>query len=60
MDEKYLQTVSVHEHLQHGDATHVDILYLLRGDVLSLCQLEDVLFSVDDAQRPILAEVQTH
>lgn len=39
----------MHEHLQYRNTTHVDIFYLLRSDVLSLGQLEDVLLSVNDA-----------
>lgn len=49
-----LQTVAVNVDLSHSTAPHVDILDLLWGDVLALCQLEDVLLPIDDLQRPIL------
>ena len=51
---RYLQAVAVDEHLQHHNAAHVHVLDLLRGDVLALGQLEDVLFPVDDPERPVL------
>lgn len=44
----YLQTVSVHVELCHGLTPDVDVLYLLRRDVLALRQLEDVLLPVND------------
>lgn len=44
----------MHKHLQHRSRTHVDVLYLFWGNVLSLGQLEDVLFSIDDSQTAIL------
>lgn len=46
----------MHKHLEDGNRTHVDVLYLLWRDVLSLAQLEDVLLSVDDAQRAVLTQ----
>lgn len=46
----------MHKHLEDGNRTHVDVLYLLWSDVLSLAQLEDVLLSVDDAQRAVLTQ----
>jgi hypothetical protein len=51
---RYLQAVAVDEHLQHHNAAHVHVLDLFRGDVLALGQLEDVLFPVDDPERPVL------
>lgn len=54
----------MHKHLEYRDTTHVDVFYLLRSDVFSLCQLEDVLFPINDAQSPILTKTsvltQTH
>lgn len=46
----------MHKHLEDGNRTHVDVLYLLWSDVLSLAQLEDVLLPVDDAQRAVLTQ----
>ena len=46
----------MHKHLQHRHAAHVNVLDLLRSNVLSLGQLEDVLLPVDDAESPILEE----
>ena len=42
--------------LSHRFAPDVDVLDLLRGDVLALCQLEDVLLPVNDLQRSVLQE----
>lgn len=50
----YLQAVSVHVELCHWFAPNVNVLDLLRGYVLALGQLEDVLLPVDDFQRPVL------
>ena len=44
----YLQTVAIQEHLLHQVALQVSVLDLLRGDVLALTQLEDVLLPVHD------------
>lgn len=52
----YLQTVSVHVELCHWLTPDVNVLNLLRGDVLALGQLEDVLLPVDDFQRAVLHE----
>lgn len=46
----------MHEHLEYRNTAHVHVLYLLRSNVLSLGQFEDVLFSVNDAQCPILTQ----
>lgn len=40
--------------LRHRFTPDVDVLDLLRGDVLALRQLEDVFFPVDDLQRAVL------
>lgn len=50
----YLQAVSVHKHLSHGVAPHVDVLDLLGRNILALGQLEDVLLPVHDLQGAIL------
>lgn len=50
----YLQTISMNIKLRHRLAPNVDVLDLLRGDVLALCQLENVLFPVNDLQRAVL------
>ena len=50
----YLQAVSVHKHLQYRHTACVNILDLLRGDVLALRQLEDVLLPIDDSQGAVL------
>lgn len=50
----YLQAVSVHIHLRHGVAPHVDVLDLLGRNVLALGQLEDVLLPVHDLQGAVL------
>lgn len=42
--------------LCHRFTPNVDVLDLLRGDVLALRQLEDMLLPVDDLQRAILQE----
>lgn len=52
----YLQAVSVHVELCHWLTPDVNVLDLLRGDVLALGQLEDVLLPVDDFQRAVLHE----
>lgn len=52
----YLQTVSMHIQLCHRFAPNVNVLDLLRGDVLALRQLEDMLLPVDDLQCAILQE----
>lgn len=44
--------------LCHRLTPYVNVLYLLRGDVLALRQLEDVLLSVNDFQRPVLQQIQ--
>lgn len=49
-----LQTVSMNKDLSQGGAAAVNVLDLLRSDVLSLCQFKDVLFSVDDLQSAVL------
>lgn len=49
-----LQTVSMHKHLHHCITPRVDVLDLLRSDVLALGQLENVLLPVDDLQRAVL------
>lgn len=42
--------------LSHRFAPDVDVLDLLRGDVLALRQLEDVLLPVNDLQCSVLQE----
>lgn len=42
----HLQTVSVYERLHYSFTPDVNILNLLRGDVFSLSQLENVLLTV--------------
>lgn len=44
--------------LCHRLTPYVNVLYLLRGDVLALRQLEDVLLSINNFQRPILQQIQ--
>lgn len=53
----YLQAVSVHIQLRHGLTPNVNVLYLLRGDVLALRQLEDVLLPVNDFQCAVLQRI---
>lgn len=55
----HLQAVAVHEHLGHRAASHIDVFDLLRGDVLSLRQLKDVLLPVDDLQDAALRHTRT-
>lgn len=50
----YLQAVSMHKHLGHCVAPHINVLDLLRGNVLALGQLEDVLLPVHDLQGAVL------
>lgn len=50
----YLQAVSMHIELSHWLAPDVNVLNLLRGNVLALRQLENVLLPVDDFQCAIL------
>lgn len=47
----------MHIELCHRLTPNVDVLYLLRGDVLALRQLEDVLLPVNDFQRAVLQEI---
>lgn len=54
----YLQTISMNIKLCHRFAPNVDVLDLLRGDVLTLRQLENVLFPVNDLQRAILRKTR--
>lgn len=44
----------MHIELCHRLTPNVDVLNLLRGDVFTLCQLEDVLLPVNDFQCAIL------
>lgn len=44
----------MHKYLRHRITPHVDVLYLLRSNVLALCQLKDVLLSVHNLQGAIL------
>lgn len=44
------------KNLQYWSAPDVDIFYLLRSNVFSLCQLENILLPVNDFQRSILYE----
>jgi hypothetical protein len=48
-----LQTVAVDKRLRHILGAHIDILDLLRRNILTLLQLENVLDPVDDLQRAI-------
>lgn len=54
-----LQTVSVHVELRHWLTPDIDVLYLLRRDVLALRQLKDVLLPVDDLQGAVLQEFRS-
>lgn len=45
---KVLETLAVQEHLGYAQRPHVHILYFLGGHVLSLLQLENILFAVDN------------
>lgn len=47
----------MHIELCHRLTPNVDVLYLLRGDVLALRQLEDVLLPVNDFQCAVLQEI---
>jgi hypothetical protein len=49
-----LQAIAMDKDLGHRVAPDVDVLDLLRGNVLSLSQLEDVLLPVHDLQNTIL------
>mmetsp|Transcript_4106 Transcript_4106/g.10480 ORF Transcript_4106/g.10480 Transcript_4106/m.10480 type:complete len:237 (+) Transcript_4106:107-817(+) len=51
-DEVAPERVSVHEDLEHEGAPLANLLDLLRGHVLSLRQLEEVLLPVNDLQLP--------
>ena len=44
--------------LCHRFAPNVDVLDLLRGDVLALCQFENVFLPVDDLQCAILQKIR--
>lgn len=44
----------MHIELCHRLTPNVDVLNLLRGDVFTLCQLEDVLLPVNDFQCAVL------
>lgn len=44
----------MNKYLGHWITAIVDGFYFLGGDVFSLCQLENVLLSVDDLQSAIL------
>lgn len=46
----------MNKYLGHWITEIVDIFYFLGGDVFSLCQLENVLFSVSDLQGAILQQ----
>lgn len=48
----------MYKYLGHWITAIIDGFYLLRSDVLSLCQLENVLLSVDDLQAAILTRVE--
>mmetsp|Transcript_49661 Transcript_49661/g.121242 ORF Transcript_49661/g.121242 Transcript_49661/m.121242 type:complete len:253 (-) Transcript_49661:1638-2396(-) len=48
-----LERVAIHPALQRVLGLGQGVLNTLDGDVLSLCQLEDVLFSINDRHRPI-------
>lgn len=48
----------MNKYLSHWIAAVIDGLYFLRGDVLSLCQLENVFLSVNDLQNAILQQIQ--
>lgn len=50
----YLQAVSMHIELSHWLTPDVNVLNLLRGNVLALRQLENVFLPVDDFQCAIL------
>lgn len=52
----HLQTVSMYKSLSHSFTPDVDVLDLLRGNVLSLCQLKDVLLTVHNFQCAILSD----
>lgn len=52
----HLQTVSMYKSLSHGLTPDVDVLDLLRGNVLSLCQLKDVLLTVHNLQSAVLSD----
>lgn len=58
MMKSYLQTISMNIELCHRFTPDVDVFNLLRGDVLALRQLKDVLFPVDDLQRAILQQAK--
>lgn len=49
----------MHVELCHGLTPDVDVLYLLRRDVLALRQLEDVLLPIDDFERAVLQDIDT-
>lgn len=53
----YLQAVSMNKELCHRITPGVDVLYLLRCDVLPLSQFKDVLFPVHNLQGAVL---ETH
>ena len=46
----------MHKHLCHRFAAYVDVLDLLRCDILPLGQLEDVLLSINNPQDSTLTE----
>lgn len=46
----------MHKSLSHGFTPDVNVLDLLRSNVLSLCQLKDVLLTVHDLQRAVLSK----
>mmetsp|Transcript_26469 Transcript_26469/g.78604 ORF Transcript_26469/g.78604 Transcript_26469/m.78604 type:complete len:625 (+) Transcript_26469:373-2247(+) len=49
-DQVRLEAVAIHIALRHERAAYVDVLNLLRRDVLTLRHLEDVLLPVDDLE----------
>jgi hypothetical protein len=51
-----LRGVAVQEEFGEEVSLHVDVLHLVRGHVLALLQLEDVLFAVDDAEGGTLGD----
>lgn len=48
----------MHVELRHWLTPDVDVLNLLRRNVLALRQLKDVLLSIDDLQGAVLQEVR--
>lgn len=59
-DHKGLSGLAMDEYFSQFIALHIGILHLFSSYILTLLQLEDVLFSVDDAQCPCLGTECSH